>query len=286
LLPAVGISLGVAICLFIAGIMTAWLLPARELLRHDWNGGEPTTPAALQNPEVMIPAAIPDAGTPPEPPSPPDVDGPPPAPLEAMAGISPEPDLQRVSGRDLGAPSAFAEPSLGANGLSRVSVPLTDTLAAAALQSDALAASVAPEAPVEESPIEASELPPRSLAVDAGAIPAEPVALNGMASEPARTEERSMEGPNPAPPPFAAGSEQGEPCGADVCPAGQVCCNASCGTCSAPGGTCSQVSCSMPRYPLSVSCGRNTCSVGEVCCNLSCGICAAPGATCSEEICD
>jgi hypothetical protein len=77
-----------------------------------------------------------------------------------------------------------------------------------------------------------------------------------------------------------------ERCGMVDCPLGSVCCNASCGICALPGETCSRFTCSMPRFPISVTCGRNTCSAGEVCCNMSCGICAAPGEACSQQACD
>lgn len=109
----------------------------------------------------------------------------------------------------------------------------------------------APQAPAAESP---EPNPPDAGRSSAPAVPQEP------------------------PPP--------EPCGTNECSQGLVCCNASCGTCVAPGETCSQLTCSMPAYPLSAFCGRNTCSVGEVCCNLSCGICARPGESCSQRTCD
>jgi hypothetical protein len=78
----------------------------------------------------------------------------------------------------------------------------------------------------------------------------------------------------------------GERCGLATCPAGGVCCNASCGTCVLPGETCSQLSCSVPRYPISMPCGRNTCAVGEICCNASCGTCTLPDETCAQAVCD
>jgi hypothetical protein len=97
--------------------------------------------------------------------------------------------------------------------------------------------------------------------------------------EPPRAEAGSARLDAPAAPP-------GERCGVLTCPAGGVCCNASCGTCVLPGETCSQLSCSVPRYPVSIPCGRSTCVVGEICCNASCGTCTLPEETCAQAICD
>lgn len=38
----------------------------------------------------------------------------------------------------------------------------------------------------------------------------------------------------------------GEPCGSNICGAGEVCCNASCGICTPPGGACTKQLCDPP----------------------------------------
>lgn len=262
LLPALGMALGVAICLLVAGITTAWLLSPRDPL-----AANPEGPAdlAVAVQSLQIRQVVPDAGVRPHPRRPPDIDGPKrPEPMADGDAL----DLQRVSGRDSLAVSAIgARASLAR----RFETPAAETPAVET--EDGAKANVEAETPAAAAPL-----------ADAGASPA-PVL---DAPTPERTRWKPNDGgQHVAESAYGALLEpKGEACGTDVCARGQSCCNPSCGTCVPPGATCSQLSCSMPRYPVSMPCGLNTCSVGQVCCNFSCGICALPGASCSDQLCD
>jgi len=274
-LPAFGMTLGVAICLLVAGIATAWLLPARDPQK----AGEPEDPAALAMAiqPLRVDQIVPDGGAPPNPPRPPDVDGPR-RPEPMSVGDVRELDRQRVSGRDTLPESSVIETPMSE------SLPiesLSPGTPAVELSADGVSAEET--AAADTSAVEADSPAPVAAVADAGVpapVPAPP------------TPERGGWKPNDGGQHVAVSAygsllvPKGEACGTDVCAVGQSCCNASCGTCVSPGGTCSQLSCSMPRYPVSMPCGRNTCSVGQVCCNFSCGICAAPGASCSDQLCD
>jgi hypothetical protein len=87
-----------------------------------------------------------------------------------------------------------------------------------------------------------------------------------------------------------ADAPAGEPCGKNVCKAGEFCCNASCGICAPKGGACTLQFCGdpvppKPEPPKGEACGAATCKPGLVCCNASCGICVEPGQGCTKQLC-
>ncbi len=57
----------------------------------------------------------------------------------------------------------------------------------------------------------------------------------------------------------ACGGPGGEPCGANVCAAGEVCCNSSCGICTPPGGACIEIACGPSCEAMDARSGPEEC---------------------------